>query len=518
MVCDGQSDESDCPEDLTKSIIWKMSAIPSSRLSALYYPYSRCVDANTLKLLAILYDEIVFVDPLDDLFREFLLSSDKGCQFVPTAVRRRWNQNQEDWQLLRDRELLRIIDPLPLIHENDQVLAAAFASDMADDAFVRLAEDEGKAAGPWKMLASRVPPSVNDSFENPQSSLPKRLREARGESAEEIRNSDRQLSDYQFGVFAWENYDHFGYREYVLQKMGGRPARDAAGRPVETRVHVDVDNSPIAPFEQLFLSGGGTCDETGEPFGAHPYDYVDNVSFHTGERVRILAFSQGASLSISQAIILADYYGLTPVTDSALHQQLLSMKYRRAQNNVSMLDQSIIPSRTIEMLERYSIVGRTVLMEALSPAFLQQISIADALKFRDANAESLERFRRRIGNLVHELDEVDLGADFNRRLTKVVDQVVLPELQLLEDKLQDSRRKIFGNLLSRGATTAVPASAAASLYAAFSGPALLALSVGAGVTAFGLSVATVVERWQERKKLGQDWLAFCVGLRNLSAS
>jgi hypothetical protein len=111
-----------------------------------------------------------------------------------------------------------------------------------------------------------------------------------------------------------------------------------------------------------------------------------------------------------------------------------------------------------------------------------------------------------------------MGSDFNNRLTKVVDQTVLPELQSLADKLQASQRKIFGNLLGRVATTAVPASAAVSLYAAFSGPALLALGVGAGATAFRLSVASVVERWQERKRLGQDWLAFCIGLRNAGSS
>jgi hypothetical protein len=75
-----------------------MVAVSARKLSALYYPYSRCVDSNTLKLLAILYDEIVFVDPLDDIFREFLLSSDKGCQFVPDNVRRQWNENQESWR------------------------------------------------------------------------------------------------------------------------------------------------------------------------------------------------------------------------------------------------------------------------------------------------------------------------------------------------------------------------------------------------------------------------------------
>jgi hypothetical protein len=56
-----------------------------------------------------------------------------------------------------DRGALRITDPLPLISEHDLVLCAASASDMADDAFADPATQQGKAAGPWKMLASKVP-------------------------------------------------------------------------------------------------------------------------------------------------------------------------------------------------------------------------------------------------------------------------------------------------------------------------------------------------------------------------
>jgi hypothetical protein len=79
---------------------------PPTKLSALYYPYSRCVDLEALKLLAILYQEVVFVDPLEELFREFLISSDKGCQFVPQSVRQRWNENQEAWKLLSDAGII----------------------------------------------------------------------------------------------------------------------------------------------------------------------------------------------------------------------------------------------------------------------------------------------------------------------------------------------------------------------------------------------------------------------------
>jgi hypothetical protein len=181
-----------------------------------------------------------------------------------------------------------------------------------------------------------------------------------------------------------------------------------------------------------------------------------------------------------------------------------------------MLSRSVLPRRTLRMLEQYSIVGRAVLVKALSLSFLEQISVSEALKFRDANTEALERFRTKVADLSHELDEADPGSDLNNRLVRILDQAVVPEMQILADRLKESRRRIFGNLLSGVATTAVPASAAASLYAASSGPALLALGVGAGAAAFGVSIASVVERWQEHKKLDKDWLAFCVGLRGIA--
>jgi hypothetical protein len=316
------------------------------KLSALYYPYSRCVDLDALKLFAILYEEIVFVDPLEELFREFLITSDKGCQFVPLSVLQRWNENQESWNSLRNAGVIRILDPLPTIAEHDALLSAAYAADMADEMFVQTAEHEGKAAGPWKVLESRIPTTVNNSFRE-HKALSGKL------SGSPPRPDHYIFSDYQVGVFAWERYDHRGWREYLLEKLGGRKANSFfARRMVDSQARNSIDSSPLSPYEQLYLSGGGTCTENGRQFGAHPYRYVDTVSFSTGEPIRILAFSQGASLSISQALLLADVHGLTPVTDNGLHQQLLSLKYRRALSNLPIVEHTRIPRRSLEMLER----------------------------------------------------------------------------------------------------------------------------------------------------------------------
>jgi len=35
-------------------------------LRALYYPFSRCIDASALKQLLLVFDSVTFLDPVDD--------------------------------------------------------------------------------------------------------------------------------------------------------------------------------------------------------------------------------------------------------------------------------------------------------------------------------------------------------------------------------------------------------------------------------------------------------------------
>jgi hypothetical protein len=96
------------------------------------------------------------------------------------------------------------------------------------------------------MLVSRIPRTVNESFEQ-GTALAAKLREAEG--TDERRSY--WVSDYQSGVFAWEHYDHEGYRDYLLQQMGGRPFKSHYGPPVD-RIREKIDSSPLDHFEQLY--------------------------------------------------------------------------------------------------------------------------------------------------------------------------------------------------------------------------------------------------------------------------
>src|SRR5262249_23459379 len=159
-----------------------------------------------------------------------------------------------------------------------------------------------------------------------------------------------------------------------------------------------------------------------------------------------LSFSQGVSLSISQALLIADVHGLTPVTDSPLHQQLLALKYKRALRNLAIHD-SVVPRRPSGLLEQYAIVARRVLLETLSPQFIDGLSIPDLLAYRQENQETLDRFWVKVRDLARELDDVGTGEGFDSQLTKIMDRSVIPEVASLSKDLESSRRKMFGSLV-----------------------------------------------------------------------
>ena len=53
-----------------------------SPLSALYYPFSRCVDACALKQLLLIFDSVTFIEPVDDIVSQSSVGSMAGSRRV----------------------------------------------------------------------------------------------------------------------------------------------------------------------------------------------------------------------------------------------------------------------------------------------------------------------------------------------------------------------------------------------------------------------------------------------------
>jgi hypothetical protein len=98
-----------------------------------------------------------------------------------------------------------------------------------------------------------------------------------------------------------------------------------------------------------------------------------------------------------------------------------------------------------------------------------------------------------------------------------MDRSVLPELHSLSNELENSRRKMFGGLVAKlGA--GVPTSTALSIFAGITGAQILAFGAGAAaLAAFGMALPSLMDYWQDKGKLGQNWLAFVVDLRKTAS-
>jgi hypothetical protein len=117
-----------------------MSRLP---LRALYFPFSRCFSPLTLKRALLLFDEIIFVDPIavdiayDNLGTVVVPRDRMNIIYRSTAMGerrltpkefdtdRRWVQIRSEYEFLSSKKVVRLFDPSKLVRANGDLLAAA---------------------------------------------------------------------------------------------------------------------------------------------------------------------------------------------------------------------------------------------------------------------------------------------------------------------------------------------------------------------------------------------------------
>lgn len=133
------------------------------RLRAIYFPYSRTLDEVTLKRAVLLYDEILFVDPKTPKVRAGLYDVAQHQQYLPDdaaeALANEWSRISERYSVLEDAELLRFVDPSPVLEQQavDELITGHLQADMLDQQVIDLFADH---APTWSMLRSRIPSSA----------------------------------------------------------------------------------------------------------------------------------------------------------------------------------------------------------------------------------------------------------------------------------------------------------------------------------------------------------------------
>ena len=138
-----------------------MSAADVTAWRALYYPYSRTVNETTLKRAVLLYDEILFVDPMSSRVRAGLFDVQQHLPYLPpnaaTALTEEWNLVSKRYDLLEREGLLRLVDPAEAVEgaATGQLIADALGADLADRSIPALFSPGYPRM--WSMLRTRIP-------------------------------------------------------------------------------------------------------------------------------------------------------------------------------------------------------------------------------------------------------------------------------------------------------------------------------------------------------------------------
>lgn len=127
--------------------------------AALYYPFSRCLNEITLKRAVLLFDELLFVDPVDPAARGALYAREGAAAGANPALQKRWLAAEENYELLERHGIVRTVDSSVLTNPaGADALAAGGLSldiDINDSGNVLFAGQRR-----WQMLEARVPPSA----------------------------------------------------------------------------------------------------------------------------------------------------------------------------------------------------------------------------------------------------------------------------------------------------------------------------------------------------------------------
>jgi hypothetical protein len=128
---------------------------------ALYYPYSRTVNETTLKRAVLLYDEILFVDPMSSRVRAGMFDVEQQLPYLPanvaTAIAMEWEAVSGRYGLLEREGLVRLVDPAGVVESprTGELIAHALHADLADPGLRDLFADGYPHM--WSMQRTRIP-------------------------------------------------------------------------------------------------------------------------------------------------------------------------------------------------------------------------------------------------------------------------------------------------------------------------------------------------------------------------
>ena len=122
----------------------------SEKLRGLYFPYARCLTPTFMKQSLLLFDQLVFADPLERRIREAFGYFDMKTGISGHAAR---DSIRADYAFLEVQGMVQCLNPFPVIRQYDGLMAQAMLCDLRDTEFMRLSSNLEGYAKPSARLA-----------------------------------------------------------------------------------------------------------------------------------------------------------------------------------------------------------------------------------------------------------------------------------------------------------------------------------------------------------------------------
>jgi hypothetical protein len=353
-------------------------------LSGLYYPFSRPIEIASLKQMLLVFENLVFLDPVDDeswrakLFQELEAQEDK--RFA------KYQQVYEELTLLFQAGAARRVDPIEVTALESPLTTAAALSDLLDEQ--------------WSDIASK-----------PQAfSMPHRRLGSNGEAT-------------------WQIF---------LPKM------------------------PLSFVDAL---------QSQEIFRKHLISQGNIYASWT------LSYEAGSAVSISVHLAAAEELNLAPITDSAMHHELLIRKLIR-QRAYSDQRSRPIDERVVRQLAHSTATG--IIDELLPKSVLDKIRVEEILHFREQTRTLRQQAIMEIGNRLSVLSRVP-DVDDLLVASHDVQQSIRSDLRTYRAEIAATRDRLWPTLVTALSANLAGGSVAAVAMNYIGGPGYaLAASVVAG--------------------------------------
>jgi hypothetical protein len=221
-----------------------------------------------------------------------------------------------------------------------------------------------------------------------------------------------------------------------------------------------------------------------------------------------LSYSAGSAISISVHLAASEELGLSPVTDSPMHHQLVLRKLLREKYGNDETKPRPVPENTAKVLAYQSAL--TVIDDILPKSKLAKITFSEILEFRSKTAKVRRQF---VDELETQLATLSRTPDPENMLLaqRELQSSLQKQLRSYRADLANARTKIWPHLVSSLTIAAPTGSLAAIAFSHIGSPGYaLCASIGTAALALlkgGLDVKAEIEKVKRSASPGVAYLS-----------